>query len=54
MPWSTVARLTETYGLDTRDIETLVHLDEYAGAGVTFFEEAAGGDKELGRKVSNW
>ncbi|BEJ00419.1 hypothetical protein CcaverHIS631_0502760 [Cutaneotrichosporon cavernicola] len=54
LPWSTVSRLAKTYGLDRRDVETLVHLDEYAGAGAAFFEEAAGGDKHLGKKVSNW
>lgn len=54
MPWSTVSRLSETYGLDRRDVETLVHLDEYTGAGVVFFEEVAGGDAQLGKKVSNW
>lgn len=49
-----MSRLSETYGLDRRDIETLVNLDEYAGGGFAYFEEVAGGDKQLGKKVSNW
>lgn len=54
LPEETIARLTSTYGLERRDVETLIGLDEYTGAGVAFFEAVVGGDAELGKKVSNW
>lgn len=54
MPWVTVKRLTAAYGLDSRDVETLIGLDEYHGAGIAYFEEVVGGDVALGRKASNW
>lgn len=54
MPWETVTRLTTMYGIDRRDVETLIGLDEYTGAGVAYFEAVAGSDAALGKKVSNW
>lgn len=54
LPWECVARLTSTYGLERRDVETLISLDEYGGAGVTYFESAAGNNGALGKKISNW
>ncbi|TXT09206.1 hypothetical protein VHUM_02680 [Vanrija humicola] len=54
MPWVTVKRLTAAYGLDSRDVETLIGLDEYTGAGIAYFETVVGNDAALGRKASNW
>jgi aspartyl-tRNA(Asn)/glutamyl-tRNA(Gln) amidotransferase subunit B len=54
MPWDTVTRLVERYGLAKRDAETLVGLDEYEGKGVAYFEDVVQGDVKLGKKASNW
>lgn len=54
LPEETVARLTSTYGLDRRDVETLIGLDEYTGCGIAFFEDVVSSDTEMGKKVSNW
>lgn len=54
MPWATVARLAKKYHLEHREVETLIGLDEFTGAGVKYFETVAGGDPELGKKASNW
>lgn len=54
MPWETVKRLTEHYGVDKRDVDTLLGLDEYTGAGVQYFEEVTGGQAKLGKKAINW
>jgi aspartyl-tRNA(Asn)/glutamyl-tRNA(Gln) amidotransferase subunit B len=54
MPWDTVERLTAEFGLVRRDVETLVALDEYEGKGVAYFEQVVQGDKQIGKKASNW
>lgn len=55
MPWETAARLQATYGLTRRDVDTLLSLDEYTGAGVEYFEAVApGADAKLGKKACNW
>lgn len=54
MPWDTVQRLTAEFGVVKRDVETLVALDEYEGKGVAYFEQVVQGDKQIGKKASNW
>lgn len=54
MPWDTVTRLTEFYGVSQKDVETLLGLDEYDGEGVRYFEEVTGGDPKLGKRTINW
>jgi aspartyl-tRNA(Asn)/glutamyl-tRNA(Gln) amidotransferase subunit B len=54
MPWDTVKRLTEVYGVSKKDIETLLGLDEFEGAGVSYFEEVTQGDPKLGKRAINW
>jgi aspartyl-tRNA(Asn)/glutamyl-tRNA(Gln) amidotransferase subunit B len=54
MPWNTVKRLTDFYGVAKRDVDTLIGLDEFEGAGVRYFEEVAGGEAVLGKRAINW
>lgn len=56
MPWVTVERLTGIYhGLEARDVETMIQLDEYQGRGVAYFEEMMRGlDAKKGKKAANW
>ena len=54
MPWDTVKRLTEYYGVTKKDVETLLGLDEYDGQGIQYFEEITGGDATLGKRTINW
>jgi aspartyl-tRNA(Asn)/glutamyl-tRNA(Gln) amidotransferase subunit B len=54
MPWDTVKRLTEVYGVSKKDVETLLGLDEFDGAGVRYFEEVTQGDPKLGKRAINW
>lgn len=54
MPWDTVKRLTEVYGVSNKDVETLLGLDEFDGAGVRYFEEVTQGDPKLGKRAINW
>ena len=54
MPWDTVKRLTEHYGVAGRDVETLLGLDEFDGEGVKYFEEVTGGQAKLGKRAINW
>lgn len=66
MPWKTVERLLGTHeGLEARDVETMIALDEYEGKGVRYFEDVLAsmpgseGEKDSGRgrrgkKVVNW
>jgi len=54
MPWDTVKRLTKVYGVSKKDVETLLGLDEFDGAGVNFFEEVTQGDPKLGKRAINW
>ncbi|GFZ52056.1 carbon-nitrogen ligase with glutamine as amido-N-donor [Saitozyma sp. JCM 24511] len=54
MPWDTVQRLTAEFGVVKRDVETLVALDEYEAKGVAYFEQVVQGDKQIGKKASNW
>lgn len=54
MPWETVSRLVDACGLEPRQVETLIGLDEYTGAGVEYYEAVVGGDVQLGKKVANW
>jgi aspartyl-tRNA(Asn)/glutamyl-tRNA(Gln) amidotransferase subunit B len=54
MPRDTVKRLTEHYGVSKKDVETLLGLDEFGGAGVKYFEEVTGGDAKLGKRAINW
>lgn len=53
MPWETDARLQADYGLSRRDVNTLLSLDEYTGAGVKYFEEVVP-EPKLGKKACNW
>lgn len=54
MPWNTVKRLTDFYGVAKRDVDTLLGLDEFEGAGVRYFEEVTGGEAVLGKRAINW
>ena len=54
MPWNTVKRLTEVYGVSKKDVETLLALDEFDGAGVRYFEDETAGDPKLGKRAINW
>lgn len=55
MPWETATRLQSDYGLTRRDVDTLLSLDEYGGAGVAYFEAVAPStDPKLGKKACNW
>jgi Asp-tRNA(Asn)/Glu-tRNA(Gln) amidotransferase B subunit len=54
MPWDTVKRLTEHYGVAGRDVETLLGLDEFDGQGVEYFENVTGGEAKLGKRAINW
>lgn len=54
MPWDTVKRLTDVYGVSKKDVETLLGLDEFDGAGVRYFEEVTKGDPKLGKRAINW
>jgi aspartyl-tRNA(Asn)/glutamyl-tRNA(Gln) amidotransferase subunit B len=54
MPWDTVDRLTKHYGVSKRDVETLLGLDEFDGAGVRYFEQVTGGEAVLGKRAINW
>lgn len=53
LPWTTIERLTSTYGVAKRDAETLLGLDEYEASGVAYFESAVGKDGELGKRTLN-
>ena len=53
MPWETDVRLQKDYGLSRRDVDTLLSLDEYGGAGVSYFE-AVVPEPKLGKKACNW
>jgi aspartyl-tRNA(Asn)/glutamyl-tRNA(Gln) amidotransferase subunit B len=52
MPWDTVKRLTEHYGVAGRDIETLLGLDEFDGQGVEYFENVTGAKQNLASEPS--
>ena len=54
MPWNTVKRLTEVYGVSKKDVETLLGLDEFDGTGVRYFEDVTAGDAKLGKRAINW
>jgi len=54
MPWDTVKRLTEVYGVSKKDVETLLGLDEFDGAGIRYFEEVTQGEPNLGKRAINW
>jgi Asp-tRNA(Asn)/Glu-tRNA(Gln) amidotransferase B subunit len=54
MPWETIRRLPEIYGIEMRDAETLVSFDEVTFAGVDYFEDVVKGDHGLGKKAVNW
>jgi aspartyl-tRNA(Asn)/glutamyl-tRNA(Gln) amidotransferase subunit B len=56
MPWMTVERLKGMYeGLEDRDVETMIQMDEYHGKGVGYFEEMMSGlDLGKGKKAVNW
>jgi aspartyl-tRNA(Asn)/glutamyl-tRNA(Gln) amidotransferase subunit B len=45
--------LTDFYGVLKRDVDTLLGLDEFEGAGVKFFEEVTGGEAKLGKRAIN-
>jgi aspartyl-tRNA(Asn)/glutamyl-tRNA(Gln) amidotransferase subunit B len=53
LPWETVKRISETYGVIQRDVETLLGLDEYEATGIRYFEEVTQGDTKLGKRTSN-
>lgn len=53
MPWETDTRLQKDYGLNRRDVDTLLSLDEYGGAGIAYFE-AVVPEPTLGKKACNW
>ncbi|WVW85339.1 aspartyl/glutamyl-tRNA(Asn/Gln) amidotransferase, B subunit [Kwoniella bestiolae CBS 10118] len=56
MPWEVIKRLTETYGVQKRDVETLIGLDEYNFDGIRYYEDVIGvnGDKKIAKKAMNW
>ena len=54
MPWQAVDRLTSTYGVTPRDVETLIGLDEYTLKGIRYYEDVSGGDAKLGKRAINW
>lgn len=54
MPWDTVTRLTEYYGVSKKDVETLLGLDEFDEQGIKYFEQVTGGDPKLGKRAINW
>ncbi|KAL0247409.1 glutamyl-tRNA(Gln) amidotransferase subunit B, mitochondrial [Cryptococcus tetragattii IND107] len=54
MPWQSVERLLEAYGVTKRDAETLLGLDEYGAQGMTYFEEVVKQDKKIAKKAINW
>jgi hypothetical protein len=54
LPWEAVQRLTDRFGADKRDVETLLSLDEYNVAGLLYLEEVVQGDTHLGKKALNW
>lgn len=54
MPWETVNRICKTYDVPKRDVETLLSLDEYGAAGITYFEEITQGETKLGKRSLNW
>lgn len=53
MPWDTDARLQKEYGLERRDVDTLLSLDEYGGEGVDYFE-AVVPTPDMGKRACNW
>lgn len=54
LPWETVTRISEQYGVPKRELETLMGLDEYHAAGINYFEEITQGDVKLGKRALNW
>lgn len=56
LPWETVQRLVREYpGLEDRDVETMISLDEYHGRGVRYYEEMMSGlERRKGKKAANW
>ena len=53
LPWETVQRISESYGVIQRDVETLFGLDEYDATGIRYFEQVTQGDAKLGKRASN-
>ncbi len=53
MPWAAVKRLQAVYGVDKRELETLIGLDEYHLAGLKYFEHVAGGNANHGKRAIN-
>lgn len=53
LPWETVQRISESYGVIQRDVETLLGLDEYDATGIRYFEQVTKGDAKLGKRASN-
>jgi len=53
MPWSAIDRLQSTYGVEKRELETLLSLDEYDAAGLAYFEQVTGGDAKMGNRAIN-
>ncbi|WWC90442.1 aspartyl/glutamyl-tRNA(Asn/Gln) amidotransferase, B subunit [Kwoniella dendrophila CBS 6074] len=54
MPWDVVKRLTNTYSVQKRDVETLIGLDEYHARGIRYYEDVVAGDKKIAKKAMNW
>ncbi|WVN86283.1 aspartyl/glutamyl-tRNA(Asn/Gln) amidotransferase, B subunit [Cryptococcus depauperatus CBS 7841] len=54
MPWQSVNRLTQEYGVTKRDAETLLGLDEYGAKGIIYFEQVVGENKKMSKKAINW
>ncbi|OCF57715.1 aspartyl/glutamyl-tRNA(Asn/Gln) amidotransferase, B subunit [Kwoniella mangroviensis CBS 10435] len=56
MPWQVVKRLTDTYGVQKRDVETLIGLDESGFEGIRYYEDVIGQgeDKKTAKKSMNW
>ncbi|WVQ95200.1 aspartyl/glutamyl-tRNA(Asn/Gln) amidotransferase, B subunit [Kwoniella sp. CBS 9459] len=54
MPWEIVDRLTSTYGVTKRDVETLIGLDEYHALGVRYYEDVVQGDRAIAKRAMNW
>ena len=54
LPWETIDRICSTYGVQQRDVETLVNLDDMGGKGLRYFDNVVEDDKELGKIALNW
>ncbi|TYJ57274.1 glutamyl-tRNA(Gln) amidotransferase subunit B, mitochondrial [Cryptococcus floricola] len=54
MPWESVERLGDDYGVTKRDAETLLGLDEYHATGIAYYEQVVSGENKIAKKATNW